>query len=62
VSVEGVKKVAKVFEQMQMLRIELLGPRGPGGAVDRQDVELSALLDRMKDFANEDFIRIVGGE
>jgi hypothetical protein len=50
-SKQGIKDVAKIFSDMQELRIKLLGS-------DNQDIMLSAMLEDMKETAKDDFAKI----
>ena len=63
-SQEGIKKAAKAFEHLQMIRGELLemGCKRMGTPEGNQDIALAQLLERAKDAVKWDFARITAGE
>ncbi len=61
VSKEGIKRVATVFTIMQEARIALLdlaGPEKVGTPSARQDIMLSGMLEKAKDFIKDEFAQI----
>lgn len=57
-SMKGIKIVAKVFQDLQAVRHELLGMGSRKGKINKQDIMLAQLVEDMKEATKKRFTEI----
>ena len=57
-SVEGIKIAAKIFNEIQVARHQLMDLATKNRPIDRQDLLLSQLLEKMKESTKDEFSEI----